>query len=504
MTGNPNKMRLGTFSLSIYAWFLLGGSGASLHAQTNFATTGYNDLSTYLAGNVPTGSSVNITQAEAGEGSAPPYRYRIDTANAQLSGKTINFSPTMGSLSLNASGHATTVASYFSGTTYSMTPGVSRIYEMPATDLSTGYIGSDFLRYPNNFLAPLVEANDIQNHSWVHSTGNSSVDAQINSRLDYAVKRDNFVAVVGVNNANSVAEGGNPANARSLLSGAYNVISVGLSSGNHSYTDTVAPTAGRERPHLVTESYATSFSTPIVASGAALLMDGASTLFAGNATTIANARDFRTVKSLLMAGAAKDGLGAGGNHTWTATSSSQPLDAIYGAGRLNVFHSYLILESGQQNASSSANVTSSGWNFETVASASPDYYFFDLDPQDSSAFSLSISLNWAVEVAPDIFGNYNNPTLTLRDLTLTLFDATGYSLGSQVAVSNSSVENLEYLWLSSLQAGRYAMRVSSASSSLTEYGIAWQALAVPEPQGVALIVFGLTISTLVPRRQRPA
>lgn len=459
------------------------------HTQTNFGLVGYTELEAYLgSGNVPDGSSVSVSQIEAPNVNG---RYRIDPTNSQFAGKTITFSPTFDSLTTLVSGHANNVGTYMFGLTGSMTPGITDIYEMAMTgSLSDGFLGSDFLRTSQNFLAPLVETRDLQNHSWVAgSTGVSATDLAIINRMDFAVARDNFVAVVGVNNAPSVAAGASTADPNlnvNLLSSAYNVISVGRANGSHAYGDTVIPVAGRQRPHIVVDSSLTSWGTAIASSASALMLDGAMVLFEGDVQTIADAQDFRTVKSLLMAGAVKDGLGPTGTHVWTAESSSSPLDEIYGAGRLNVLNSYQILEAGPQAASAVSDVERTGWNFGSLDDSADDTYFFDLTGAD--LFALSISLNWAIELAP-VGGNYNAMVSTLADLTLSVFEAEGFTLqGGPIAVSESSTENLEYLWLADLAPGRYALRVSSDDVFETSYGLAWQSLVVPEPSALMLVL----------------
>jgi hypothetical protein len=487
-----------------HLWCLLAlllSSAGFLSAQTDYSLLGYSDLEAYLgSGNVPDGSSVSLSIVEA---PVATDTYKINVADSQLSGKTITFSPLLDPLTAT-SWHATNTARYTTGSTWSMTPDVTEIYQMGiAASTSTGYFGSDFLRTSVNNQAPLVETRDIQNHSWVYASGSSTIDTIFIRRHDFAVARDNFVSVVGVNNASSVAAGSptaNPNENRNLLSSAYHAISVGRANGSHAWGDTLLPVAGRQRPHLVVNADVTSWSTAITSSAAALLMDGATTIFAGDPATIAAARDFRVVKSLLMAGAVKDGLGPTGDHTWSAVSSSKPLDEVYGAGRLNVFKSYQILEGGPQTASNSSEADPTGWSLGSLNNSNDDYFYFDLvgDP----SYDLSVSLNWAVNLTPGPGNNYNNMTAVLANLTLSVYQAEDYSvLGGPIATSNSTIENLQYLWLSDLTAGRYAIRVDSTSSTFTDYGMAWQATAIPEPSAILITAMGIFMVLLV-RRHR--
>jgi len=63
-------------------------------------------------------------------------------------------------------------------------------------------------------------------------------------RLDYAIVRDGFTAVVGVNNGDSTT-------LPELLSQSYNTISVGRSDGKHGHGLTVLDGQGRIKPELV-------------------------------------------------------------------------------------------------------------------------------------------------------------------------------------------------------------------------------------------------------------
>jgi len=491
--------------MRMFPKYLLAGVAALfsstgiLWAQTDFSLLGYSDLEAYLgSGNVPDGSSVTLSIVEA---QVNTNVYKIDVSDSELVGKTIDFSPLLDPLTAT-SWHATRVASYATGSTWSMTPGISTIYQMGITGAtSTGYFGTDFLRTSVNNQAPLVETHDIQNHSWVADMG--ADNTRIIRRHDFSVARDNFVSIAGVNNASSVEAGSPTADPNrnvNLLTSAYHVISAGRANGSHAWGDTLLPVAGRQRPHLVVDADLTSWSTAIATSSAALLMDSASSLFVGDQATIDAARDFRMVKSLMMAGAVKDGLGPIGDHVWARESSSAPLDEVYGAGRLNVFNSYKILEAGPQTASTSSDADSTGWSLGSVSSSLDDYFYFDLAGIDPS-YELSVSLNWAVDLTPGAGNNYNNITAVLANLTLSVYAAENYSvIGAPISVSNSTIENLQYAWVTGLSAGRYAIRVQSGSSSYTDYGLAWQALAIPEPGAISLVVVGLSFVFLTRRR----
>src|SRR5207244_2108188 len=91
---------------------------------------------------------------------------------------------------------------------------------------------------------------------------------------------------------------------------------------------------------LVAPAGFTSFSTPLVAAGAAILLQAGDREDGGSGSAAA-ATDSRTVKALLLNGAVKPA-------DWMRTAGS-PLDFRYGAGVLNVFNSYQQLRGRKQS-----------------------------------------------------------------------------------------------------------------------------------------------------------
>jgi hypothetical protein len=136
----------------------------------------------------------------------------------------------------------------------------------------------------------------VQNHSWISAAGNSeAVVSEINQRLDFAIDRDGFSSVVGVNNAASTA-------LPQMLAQAYHTISVGLTNGAHSAGFTTLDGPGRIKPDLVAPDGLTSFATPMVAGAAGLLQAA----LAAAPYALTGADRPRVTKALLLAGAAKD------------------------------------------------------------------------------------------------------------------------------------------------------------------------------------------------------
>jgi len=249
----------------------------------------------------------------------------------------------------------------------------------------------------------------------------------------------------------------------------YNSISVGRDDGQHSAGLTTMDGTGRMKPDIVAPQSApfnaTSFATPMVAGSAGLLyakLQAAPYSLTG--TDLA-----RVVKALLLAGATKNTV-----PNWD-NSSSSPLDSVYGAGELNLHHSYITLRSGRVSASSSVQYSSRGWAAQTVSSTTSKTYFFQIPAGTTTPFSAALIWNRDVSTAL-------RPTRTwtpsLQNLRLRLHEANGFTVGNQISSSNSAVDNVELIYQSSLAPGSYALVVESAGSTNTSFALAWHSLPV--------------------------
>ena len=66
--------------------------------------------------------------------------------------------------------------------------------------------------------------------------------------------------------------------------------------------------------------------------------------------------------------------------------------------------------------------------------------------------------------------------VSLANLNLRLHHASGFTLGSEVAASLSTVDNVELVHQSALAPGDYALVVENTSADSTAYGLAWHSL----------------------------
>ena len=436
---------------------------------------GFTALEAELGASLPDGSGVVVTQVEGGT-----TNYLPNSGNAQFSGKTITDVTGGGS----SSGHATSVGQVAYGNTSSVAPGVTVI---------RGFQAGDWI---NNALAfagggdPLVETGDVANHSWVGETGTNTDDLNILQRLDYQIGRDNYLAVVGVNNRTG--------NERVLLSNSYNALSVGLTNGNHSFADTTINGAGRSKPdivspglHPVAGSTFTSWATGMVTSAGAMFTE---------ATAGTGAANPETLRALLMAGATKDEF-----LSWSRTSTD-PLDSVFGAGELNVYNSYRIFAGGEHEGSINVQPPTSapamGWDYDNgFASPNANTHYYDFDILDNEiGDEFSAILSWNAQVTdtaqnPNVF----TPATTLANFNLEFYDSSISFLGSKINESVSSVDNVEHIYLTDLDTGTYTLAVTSDTD--WDFGLAWRLETSPIPEP-STIIFLLASGLVFTRRYR--
>jgi hypothetical protein len=426
---------------------------------------GLTDLLNYLGSSAPNGTGIHVSQIEAPIGT----NYVPNPTDPELAGKTfiLNSGPS------EASWHATTVAKNFYGTATGVAPGINSIscYE------AGNYLGSGFLKTGNSFAPPAIETNHIQNHSWI---GESSYAQEAVRRFDYAISRDGFIGVVGLNNyATNPVPG--------LMAHTYNGITVGQSSGDHSRGGTTFDGVGRIKPDLVSPSAygGVSHSVAVVSGAAALLLQTATANPA-----FSNAQKPEVMKAILMAGATKQEF-----PSWSRTHTS-PLDPVYGAGELNVYNSYLILTAGEQTASPNSMVSTTGWDYNSIGN-NPVVYFFEIQ-EGYTLNDFSVVLTWQRNVYDAQPGPQYNFQYTVANMSLQLYTAINYQLDSEIDWSDSPVDNVEHIYATQLTPGQYALVIRSDTAN-QPYGIAWQGWLVPEPSYVFLGTLAITLAIFATR-----
>lgn len=443
-------------------WFVAGlllAAAAPLAAQWK-DDIGYTSLKARLGGNLPTGSTIDVTQVESTQAGA----YMPDVNHAQFAGKTLQRK----SGGTGTSSHATSVGLYFYGQTASVASGIDVIDVYSAVNWYTSGCLNALSSDP-----PLPELRRIENHSWIGQTG-SFLASKILLRADLLSERDGVVMVAAVNNGQGTA-------IPELMASAYNVLVVGLTNGKSSYGPVVVDNSGRVKPDLVAPASATSFATPMVASAAAILLqtaDDEGILADLDAEERRKGKALLT-RALLMAGATKEEFS-----DWRkgfaapVTDGTVPLDYRFGAGELNIDNSHRILVAGRQSPGDTQDVALTGWDYRRIAGSppEPEQYFFEI-PAGACATRVSVLVAWNRQI--ELTGTEGEPSLANIDLSLRRVE--GGTPGEIVDQSVSSVDNVEHIYRTELAPGRYALRLASDREWV--YAMAWDILIEPDTDG---------------------
>jgi hypothetical protein len=347
------------------------------------------------------------------------------------------------------SGHAAATATIIYGPK-GLAPGIAQVNCYATEDwLSRGFLRLNSAQPPQiAWPARLISC------SWISDELQPAADALL--RVDQVVDQQGVVMVVAVNN-------GKDTPVPPILSGAYNVISVGNWDGDSSGGYTTGPEPGRCKPDLVAPGGLTSFATPAVAALAARLLEHADTL------GIERAIQPMAIKAVLMAGADKP-------VDWHA-SPEHPLDEHDGAGRPRLDHSDEILIHPLKANHIPGLV---GWDHREIEPGQSLGYRLKLI---QPAASLSVVLLWQRRVTSTLTADPFDHQLRLRfsgaiaDMNLKLLK-TGQDKVSTIAQSISKLDNVEHIYARGLPEGQYDLIVTRPDSLNTEwdYVIAWRAV----------------------------
>ncbi len=271
--------------------------------------------------------------------------------------------------------------------------------------------------------------------------------------------------------------------------GAFNAIIVGATGGTGvvpsedytrlaGYSSRGPTTDGRCKPDIVApgsvmhvptlgggwaDSSGTSFATPMVAGGAALLIDMGQSL--GYST------DPKVIKSVLLNSADKL---AGWSHTPT-----QPLDYGQGAGQMNLRSAHRQYLSGQRGPGAVPGV---GWDLRELAHDGEHLYAMDVDLPAGAVIAATLTWDRIVTTRPEgaeIDEIIYDPD-HMDDLNLSLYRDD--DLLTPVASSVSSVDNVEHIYYSVATAGRYVVGTemfASAPGDLETCAVTWRAFPAP-------------------------
>ncbi len=403
---------------------------------------GFPELQKEFGAALPTGSNLSVLVVEAPDSSG---NWAV-AKSGELAGRTITF-PLSTTTPTTYSAHANTVAKNLTGVTTSILPALA---ELKVAPVST---------YRNTSLklgaqcSPIAVAWDLENHSLISNVTTYNLNAL--QLLDYRIVRDGVTVVVALENGTGAMQ--------PLWGNNYNTIAVGSATGTHTRGGTNFEGSGRLKPDLVGTATYTSYATPVVTSAAGLLIAEAK-----RTPALATAKDPRTIKALLMAGATKEEFSA-----WAQTPA-QPLDPVYGTGQVNIYNSYKALVAGRQSA---AAVWSAARGWDLGKSSTTSVYYFEVPTGQTVKFSTV--LTWYREQTTSNFWTF---TGTLADLNLRLRNSNAsFALGTVVAESSSALDNVEHIYRAALPAGQYALEVSGPAG--VNYGIAWHSTTTSSSTG---------------------
>ena len=467
-------------SVCFVAW---GTAGDQVSGQTVLDQIGYTQLQNEVGDSLPDGASVDAALIETGG------NYLPNLNNSFLSGKSIN---NITNTSNGVSGHSTGSAVQLFGSG-GVSPGVDDVDVYSADDWINNRIG--FFQTSD----PVAQGFDVTSHSYISPNPNggpsdpddtvtlsgeltTAAFTDLLTRVDFVNARDNTSMFVGSSNGNSNT-------LPYAMTPAYNAVSVGRTDGNHGAGFTEFYGSGRIKVDIVAPLGSTSAATPVVAAAGALLIDSAGVGTDG-------ARN-QVIKATLLAGATKEEF-----PTWDRTTT-RPLDDRFGAGELNVRNSYEIQQSGQQEGSSTVGgtlVSPNGWDYvDSFNPLNDRFYTFEVG-SGQTLQSLSIVLSWNLDVidtspSAALF----TPVTSLTNFDLELLDG----FGNRIDASESTVDNVEHIFVDSLSQGEYTLRVSGDRND--SYGLAWRSTqfglsAIPEPAGGVIVAFMGAIALLRRRR----
>ena len=441
------------------AWLCAGPAWGG--GQTNDGPlVGLDDLIKRLGpDNIPTGAGVIVGQVEAPDGQGD---YSPNQSNSEFEGKTFfEMSGPTGN-----SGHATNVGRNYYGLDTSIAPDIGFIYLWEVNH----WVANGFLNFQGPAqLPPLLPPIGLKifNDSWVGTTGSNTTNNILLRRADFVSSRDEMMIISGVNN-------GGGANFP-LMSHTFNGLAVGKLNGQHQSGSTLGgiDSPGRLKPDIVAPGSATSWSTPVVGAAAALMIETARTTPTLGINPNAERSD--VIKAVLLAGAAKTNAHGA---EWTNNPqqagpdrgiTTQPIDAVIGAGNVNVNFGHMIITGGEQDGAQTppneVNAQFSGWDLATVGLDQSRYWRFDV-PQFADAVSMLVTWHRTVEVG---FGN-SDWAVADFDLILWRVDENGdlatlvgdpgllFFAGGNV-VSASPIDNIEHLYITGLEPGEYTLEL---------------------------------------------
>ena len=224
----------------------------------------------------------------------------------------------------------------------------------------------------------------------------------------------------------------------------------GLTGGNSGGTDSTPGKTDGYTGNLV----GSSFASPLVAGGAALIVDAARSAFGSQSS----ASDGRVIKSILQTSA--DKIPGWSNHQTMNSgivTTTQSLDPNSGAGRLNLSSAYDLLLSGTANVAceSGGPIQTTGWDIGQVSEEVVNDYAIQNVLEVGTSFTAT--LNWFVDRQIDEFNQTTESSFD--NLDLEIWSTVNGIASQKIAQSVSLYNNVEHLQFEIPETGTYLIRV---------------------------------------------
>jgi len=410
---------------------------------------GIGSLRSDLRNQVPVGRGITVGHVE---GQAGDYVPNMKGKGFDGVGYTFRSGPS------KVNGHAHSTAKKIYGQ-YGLAPGINDVNFFTVAHWLNGAV----LR-TGTAQAPMTDGRRLFTHSWISNPIGHQAQPVLR-RVDYLIDEHDIIMTVGVNN-------GKGSKVPALLASAYNVIAVGVASGQSSGGYTRYEGRGRCKPDIVAPHGTTSGATAIVAAVAARLLETADRM----ATIRPEAGRSEVIKAVLLAGAKK-------SKQW-APQAGKPLDEHLGAGMVQFGHSYSILRA-RSDSSEHTPYGGVDWEFGVLSGEQHKVYGIEItEPVKDVCIAVVWNRRIDGQIAADLITGasrwLDTPRLADFDLQLRRVEdhdeQTENSLPSVAAESASRIDNVELIFLKRLPAGRYQIVVNRRDlvPEGWDYAVAWR------------------------------
>lgn len=254
----------------------------------------------------------------------------------------------------------------------------------------------------------------------------------------------------------------------------------------------------------------TSFASPTVAGGVALMKDAAKGLFFVPQTAL----DARVVKAVLLATADRTtGWNNGQAVVDGVVRTTQALDWATGAGALDLTAAGLAYVNGETMdvaGTGGGTIGTTGWDLGSLAVGGHADYTFSSTL--AAPTELQVALDWFTGGLFDA-GTDTATRDAFANLDLQVWSVVNGAFASLVAESKSLYNNVEFLRFTLPQAGDYGLRVAlpgtiydTGSTSLASetFGLAWRTVIVPEPPAALAALVGVALAAAARARRLTA